>query len=753
MNSVVGLMGFHELHPYPVPREVLSRLRPAYHTLFVTRNDTSPTDVVNRVNIIHNISPNTQVIVRIWPDDDVTKLSRGLPDWVEVFGPYLHDNYILMIDNEPAVSAESRLDQIVSSYIDIMDYAGNLGKRICWGTWRPGEPADHDTEYEKLLPLFRRNEFWSNQGVEFIYGPHAYFDPNLEWNRKWLNFRQQIFSFDVCDRHNVKRPTTVLIEYGFSRWRDGRLVPEGYKSLGYSAQHYAESLPLFLMPPNEYDESHIVPVCIFAAGAGMGDGWSDFDVHNDAFYANLPFIEYTVENKLDPLPDPLPPPLPTPVPTPVPEPIPDPVPPIPVPTPPPEPTPSTSRLKLSFGVHHENFDDVLLEVQPPVILTMAGSHHATRLAQQLPDTLVIHRGWHDNRLHWTSTPERFVEKHKHLAEHGVVIHTTNEPPNPNNEEEAAQLVWWHGEVIRLSAQYNLKLCILNFGAGGPDIDEWRLYDDLLRVVAENRDRVYLGLHEYAAGVIYSGMEYSDPHLALNGDWRDWAGDHYPFMEISTDVYKFWHTGRYKHLLDYCDDNDINRPQLIFTEFGWDQLTDNISEQFLSDMEEQYPPIAPFDHYRSWHSLLSLWDEWNSSKGNNEFGRDKQLIWANDNLYTEDEVIGLCLFAVSEAADWKQDFDYSDAYALLYYLTDRYAHERGDIIPVPTPVPTPEPDDTPAYELLDDIFDTMINMEIKLSAVREAVKETTHGIDEDINYVQNVIAGIRRRITESENNSG
>ena len=38
----VGLIGFHELFPYPVPGHVLKRLKPAYHTLFIARDNTSP---------------------------------------------------------------------------------------------------------------------------------------------------------------------------------------------------------------------------------------------------------------------------------------------------------------------------------------------------------------------------------------------------------------------------------------------------------------------------------------------------------------------------------------------------------------------------------------------------------------------------------------------------------------------------------------------------------------------------------------
>jgi hypothetical protein len=311
-----------------------------------------------------------------------------------------------MIDNEPAISAPDRMSQIVDFYLDIMDFAGTRRKRICWGTWRPGEPQKHDTEYDLLLPLFRRNEFWSKQGVEFIYGSHAYFDPNFEWQRHFLNFRQQIYSFRVCDTNGVKRPTTVLTEYGFSRWdNDIGLVPDGYIDLGYSAQYYAEALEDFLVPPEGIDDSHIVPVCIFAAGAGMGGGWHKFNVHNDAFYSNMPFIPFTAL----PTPDPIPTPVPTP--TPVPVPVPDPLP--------------STPLKVSFNVHHELFDAEFKAMQPPVILTMAGSHHASRLAQEFPDARVIHRFWKDRTIHFDMSPDEFVAIHSHLAKDNVIIHTTH----------------------------------------------------------------------------------------------------------------------------------------------------------------------------------------------------------------------------------------------------------------------------------------------------------------------------------------
>jgi hypothetical protein len=252
------------------------------------------------------------------------------------------------------------------------------------------------------------------------------------------------------------------------------------------------------------------------------------------------------------------------------------------------------------------------------------------------------------------------------------------------------LVDWHSEVIRLSAPHGLKLCILNFGAGGPDINKWHLYGDLLRLVSNNRDRVTVGLHEYAAGVIFSGMEAIADGQVLFRDWRDWAGESYPSSPITTDHYNFWHTGRYKHMFDYCDANGITRPNVIFTEWGYDQLTDPISDAYLKDLAHVSPPVAPYEHYRSWRSLESVWREWGD-----EWSQVSQLKWANDNIYTEPEVLGMCLFAVSNAQDWKHDFDYSDNNELLNYLVGRYARERlGDPGPSPVPDPVPIPDPIP-----------------------------------------------------------
>lgn len=652
---MTGLIGFHELHPNTTPIPVIKRLEPAYMVVFTTAKDFQ--QGVDRARVIKAASPNTEIILRVWPDDRLSSILRNADEWMERQGRYLSDDYILMIENEPNIDTDS--ERIISLYLDIMDLAGERGQRICWGAWFPGQPTDHEHGYIELLPLFRRSAEWAARGVKFVYGPHAYFDPAHEWHRYWLAFRQQIFAFRVCDANNVPRPPMVLTEYGFTKSAEhgNRLVNEGFRNMDYSAQRYALELQEWLLTiPDVIDDSYIVPVCIFASGSGMGAGWQSFDVNDPGFYNSLDY--HPVREQ------------------PIPPPVIEPSPQLPASV----LNPTHTLSKLSYGVHNTNIDDHLLNIEPPVILTMAGTAHAEMLAQRLPDTVVIHRGWNDATLHRDFSPAKWVERSKHLAQSNVVVHTTNEPPNLNDPNEARQIVQWHIDVIRLSEQYGLRLCILNFGAGSPD--NWELYDELLRVVAEHRDRVYIGLHEYGSLNILSGIEYNGQDLT----WQTW--NELPLLGVD---YSFWHIGRYKYLLNYCEGNNIAKPKIIFTEYGWDDLQDPKSKEKRANAELEVPPIG-FDHYRSWRSLWALWvNYW--PQWTHERAAFMQLIWAERYIYFEPEVIGHCLFAVSDDPMWKKDFDFSDAHTFQALVELNY---RGIVVP-PTTTPT-------IVEELDEILD-------------------------------------------------
>jgi hypothetical protein len=87
--SDVGLIGFHELHPHPVPDWVFVEYRPAYHVLFTTSSDYQ--SLKGRVQHIKWLSPDTEVIVRVWPDDDLSLMARNSQEWADDFGQYLSD--------------------------------------------------------------------------------------------------------------------------------------------------------------------------------------------------------------------------------------------------------------------------------------------------------------------------------------------------------------------------------------------------------------------------------------------------------------------------------------------------------------------------------------------------------------------------------------------------------------------------------------------------------------------------------------
>jgi len=386
------------------------------------------------------------------------------------------------------------------------------------------------------------------------------------------------------------------------------------------------------------------------------------------------------------------------------------------------------RSLISFSTHHDGFDNFLYRYKPTAVLTMAGSQHAQDLASAGIDA--IHRFWPDRDIHETMSAFEFVERHKNLARDNVIVHTNNEPPNPNDPEQAGKLVNWHINVIRLSAQYGLRLCILNFGAGGPDIDKWGLYDTLLREIEADtlnqpgqKPRVAIGLHEYAPGLIHAGMQPIDATTYKPpAKYEDW-----PRENLDVNSWLFYLVGRYKHMFQYCDAMDILRPDVYITESGFDGLTDTESQRYLTALKEIAFPDPPWTHYRSWATLGAIWRYW-WPQWNKEEAAFRQYEWAADYIYTEPEIKGILLFAITDDPKWKRDFDYSDAVELQELLLRR--SEGTTPVPVPVPLPEPEPEPEPEPPLPDPPDVAFI--EVPLGSIADILEVIASWLPDDDN---------------------
>ena len=132
-----------------------------------------------------------------------------------------------------------------------------------------------------------------------------------------------------------------------------------------------------------------------------------------------------------------------------------------------------------------------------------------------------------------------------------------ESPGPAKELEGCRAGWlglWGGFLADYAAPNNRRICLFNFAAGEPEPEHWLEggMHQLLEYVAQHKDQVAIGLHEYSYQV--------DDAPGLNGQpsipaiWRG-----YP-----------WMVGRFQQLWAACDQMNIAHPSVLVTEFGWRQ---------------------------------------------------------------------------------------------------------------------------------------------------------------------------------------
>ena len=168
------------------------------------------------------------------------------------------------------------------------------------------------------------------------------------------------------------------------------------------------------------------------------------------------------------------------------------------------------------------------------------------------------------------------------------IETINE-----TDKDDDTVVEWTAEFSLYHSQYWLdrgfKYLCFGWAGGCPEPYHWRGQKmlDLLRYVASKPDKLGISLHEYALSKdIWNGTSAAD-------------GSH-------------WLVGRFEHLHDACDDNNIMRPRIVMTEWGWgkDEILLPGQQQRLIDYDEVgrfYAQHANIQGAAIW--CLNQGDEW------------------------------------------------------------------------------------------------------------------------------------------------
>lgn len=204
--------------------------------------------------------PNTLVIYRQWPDDNIHQ--RLSPQaWVDAHAAYGAGGIIVQADNEPNVA---NLPALAQWYAQVMDLAGQRGLAVAVGTFSTGNP--HHERYHELEPMWRALDRWHDL---HLWLPHEYFDVRVDTSRTWHIGRFQ-FGWQVCDRLGLRRPRTVIGELGVAQHMD---AGRGWKAAGLSEDQYADELT---KAARAYVDQGVLGACIFSLGR-LG-GWASFDV-------------------------------------------------------------------------------------------------------------------------------------------------------------------------------------------------------------------------------------------------------------------------------------------------------------------------------------------------------------------------------------------------------------------------------------------------------------------------------------------
>lgn len=323
------------------------------------------------------------------------------------------------------------------------------------------------------------------------------------------------------------------------------------------------------------------------------------------------------------------------------------------------------------------------KLNPPAMLFyshMAGT--AREYAAEFPGSAVILRSWPDGSDVILEAPDKWLDRVSKGIPDNLYLYTCNETG------WSSALIKWHVEVMKLAIQRKRRLCILNMGVGQPAPTNWAEAKELIALASGHRDLFIVGLHEYAGGVITSGLIGGDPKFIQPETWP---------APSQAKALTRWHCGRYKFLMDYCKELGIQPPRVVITEAGFD-FTGDIGP-WLNKL--RFTP--PNKSINGWKTLVDQWRDWWPT-WSAETAYAKQILWAQDALWTDAEAV--LLFGWGDSGGW-QAYDVSGALAmqeLFEAATPAPPVEVPPPVPIPAPIPLPpEPPTQPAPFPIDPVF--------------------------------------------------
>lgn len=338
-----------------------------------------------------------------------------------------------------------------------------------------------------------------------------------------------------------------------------------------------------------------------------------------------------------------------------------------------------SRISINVNGDAPNLDlNRLLafvgRLRPGWIVIKNNLDLALALATQYPSMQVVYRQWPDDDRPVRQSPASYITE---MA--GKVGGRSNVWLYANNESGFSPAVFsWLHDVIDLAGSHNLKVVVGNFSVGTPEPNDWSRPDvlDFLRACSDKRDRVVIGLHEYAVGVITSGFVGGAPDDPRHTNYipvANWPADARTLTK--------WHCGRFNFLVQTCEAKGIPVPRLLITEHGFDDVSDlkAWAQTLIHDI--RYTTI------KGWRTLEVQWGQWYQRGAEQAYA--EQLLYADRAIYQGTAVEGQCIFCWADSGGWST-LDIQNAGELQDRLVQASAQTPAEppvVVPPPSVTPT------------------------------------------------------------------
>lgn len=303
--------------------------------------------------------------------------------------------------------------------------------------------------------------------------------------------------------------------------------------------------------------------------------------------------------------------------------------------------------KLGYNIHSEDNDlkNHILAIQAPVHLVLENYGLAHDLAVANPNTQIIYRPYfpQSDAYHKIMRPNEFVAKMRQLwqGEPNIWFHTGNEAGLGTDLQD------W--EMALRASPSSMKFVVGNPATGTfPDsVEGWKYADKYIRFLVDNKDRFWLGLHEYFGAIPCLTMPNFENRI------YDWDG----FLRPA------WHVNRFRWLIDYCD-TFLNGqyPNIVITEFGTDDVRENRPNSPVNAFFERLKVFSAYYNIRGWKSLQDQFAEWFPKQDPQETYY-KMCDWAVTHCYSHPAIKGVCLFTwCKPSSEWDQ---FNVAYAMTF----------------------------------------------------------------------------------------